>query len=115
MRLRGAVVLLISCLGFAGCTSNLGVEGLVPRPSNEVTSSISRPAAPVLSDGEPEADVDEAVAVLPADRPAAGISQQETPELPAQMVALAAPVKPAVASAAFKAGTISPRRFSDAK
>src|SRR5919109_72766 len=108
MRLRGALFLLIACLGSAGCTSKSGVEDLVPRPSSEVTSSISRPAAPVPSEdvGELEgSQAGDAAAAVPQDRPVVEVSEQETPELP-QAVAFMAPAKPAAASAAIEAGTI---------
>ncbi|MDW6020319.1 GH25 family lysozyme [Mesorhizobium sp. BAC0120] len=126
MRFRGAVVLLIACLGSAGCTSKSGLEDLVPRPSNEVTSSISRPVAPLPSEAEAQGSRTKyAMAAAPSDRPMSAVKEQETlgqempgqdtPELPAQMVALAAPDKPTAASAAIEAGTINPRRFRDAK
>jgi lysozyme len=55
MRLPGFAAVLFACLA-AGCTSSRGIEDIVPGPSMETTSAISRPAAPVRA-VEPKAEV----------------------------------------------------------
>ena len=71
---------VLACLGIAGCTSSSGVDDFVPRPSNEVTSSISQPDAAL-----PKAEVAEAVADEPEDdaeaqQPVAEAVPQDKPE-----------------------------------
>ena len=43
MRSPAFAISVLACLAVAGCSSSKGVDDLMPRPSNEVTSSISRP------------------------------------------------------------------------
>jgi lysozyme len=97
------------------------MEDFVPRPSAEVTSSISktdRPAPPV--------DVADAGAAVAADddpmsQPIAAPERRPTP--PTQTIAMVAPDRPAAGAAALQAETsgrrqaeaINPRRFRDAK
>ena len=96
----------LACLGIAGCTSNAGLDDFVPRPSNEVTSSISRPEAAL-----PKAEVADAVADEPdVQQPVADAMPQDKPDLPAETVAYVAPAKPSAAPM-----TIYERRFRDAK
>jgi lysozyme len=137
MRSLGLAVLLFGCIVLGGCTSSSGVDGLVPRPSDEVTSSI-KPQAPVPVEdvaavpeepgpGEmvaepeppetpelPEGLTAQAAPQEASEPPESGVAEteaQEVPELPAEMVALVAPAKPKAASAM----TIYQRRFRDAK
>jgi lysozyme len=111
MRSSGVVVSVLAFFCLAGCTSSSDVDGLVPRPSNEITSSISRPDAPV-----PSEDVAVATPQEPqAEQPVAEAKPQETPELTVEEIALVAPAKPAAGTAALEAGTIHLRRFRDAK
>ena len=103
----------LACLGITGCTAGSGLDDFVPRPSNEVTSSISRPDAAL-----PKAEVADAVADEPADepdaqQPVADAMPQDRSDLPAETVAYVAPAKPAAAP--MQAMTIYERRFRDAK
>ena len=110
MRLRVAFSIL-ACLGIAGCTSSSGIDDFVPRPSNEITSSIDRPDAP-----QPPEDVTVAAAEESyADQPLPEAKPEATQELPAETVALVAPDKPAAGAAVLEGQTIHPRRFRDAK
>jgi lysozyme len=107
MRSPAFAISLLACLAIAGCSSSKGVEDIMPRPSNEMTSSISRPDSPVPSAeaaGLPQRSGRE-------QEPAAG--QQPQPALPAETSALVAPSKPN--AAALKAATIYRHRFRDAK
>jgi lysozyme len=107
MRSPILVLSVLACL--AGCTSSSGLDDLAPRPSNEVTSSITRPDAPLppedvaaTAPGEPQPEESTAEA-----------KPQETPELPAEATALVARTKPN--AAALEAGSIYRHRFRDAK
>ena len=48
MRLSGVVIFSVAALCLAGCSSTAGVDAL-QMPSNETTSSVMRPSAPVAS------------------------------------------------------------------
>lgn len=136
MRSAGVVFCVLASLGLLGCTSSSGVDGLVPRPSDEITSSI-RPSEPlpleeVASAPVEEAEVETVVASADAGMeiatteaepqpmpdmlapPAAEAEDREAPALP-EAVALVAPKKPTASAAAIEAGIIHPRRFRDAK
>jgi len=109
--MRSAIAIsVLACLAVAGCTSSSGIDDFMPRPSNEVTSSISRsPDAPLPPAAVAAAMPDEA----DVEQPVAEAKPRETPELPAETVAYVAPARPA--AAAFKAGPIYQHRFRDAK
>ncbi|TIW94550.1 MAG: muramidase, partial [Mesorhizobium sp.] len=50
MRIPGAISFLIASLCLAGCTSTAGVDALdLQKPSNETTSSVIRPPAPIAA------------------------------------------------------------------
>ncbi|TPJ54714.1 MULTISPECIES: GH25 family lysozyme [unclassified Mesorhizobium] len=50
MRLPGAVSFVIATLCLAGCSSTSGMDALdIQKPSNEITSSVVRPSAPIAS------------------------------------------------------------------
>jgi lysozyme len=102
MRPSGFFGCLLACLLFAACTSKSDVDDLVLRPSNEITSSISRPDTPA----------DDADVTASEEQPVADASQ-ETPELPAEAVALVAPDKPKLRP--MSAPAIQRHRFRDAK
>src|SRR5262245_17405921 len=120
MRSPGVVVLVFSILGLAGCTSTGSVDDLVPRPSNAVTSSISKPASPV-----PDAEVGDDAGVAVADvvtdaveeaaTESAAVMPGEKPELPAETTALVAPAKPVAANAVLKPSKVYRYGFRDAK
>lgn len=120
MRSSGVTAILLVCLGLtgAGCTSSSGLEDMMPRPSHEVTSSITRPV-------RPEAPVETASSPMPVvsrpDLPMAALAGPEPDDLvseaePVQMAALVPRAKPAVASRALIDDIIvNERRFRDAK
>ncbi|TGQ47946.1 GH25 family lysozyme [Mesorhizobium sp. M00.F.Ca.ET.216.01.1.1] len=86
MRLPGVVIFVLAPLWLAGCTSTSGVDALQV-PSNETTSSVVRPSAPVTS-----APVRAAPEVAPMDAESAPVDDTappfaEAPEEPAAMVA----------------------------
>ncbi|RVA98768.1 muramidase, partial [Mesorhizobium sp. M7A.F.Ca.CA.004.05.1.1] len=50
MRIPGVVSFLIASLCLAGCSSTAGVDALdLQKPSNETTSSVIRPPAPIAA------------------------------------------------------------------
>ena len=50
MRLSGAISFVIASLCLAGCSSTSGMDALdMQKPSNETTSSVVRPSAPIGS------------------------------------------------------------------
>ena len=109
--MRSAIAIsVLACLAVAGCTSSSGIDDFMPRPSNEVTSSISRPPDAPLP---PAAVAAAAADAADVEQPAAEATPQETPELPAETVAYVAPARPA--AAALRAGPIYQHRFRDAK
>jgi lysozyme len=123
MRLPGVVVLVFSIFGLAACSSTGGLDDLVPRPSNEVTSSISKPDAPV-----PDGDVGGEAAVAFADVAPDPAEEAPTdddegavvvplgkPELPAETTALVARAKPVSADAVLKTSKVYRYGFRDAK
>jgi lysozyme len=83
----------------------------VPRPSNEITSSIDRPSAPLPPEDVTVAAAEESY----AEQPLPEAEPEETTELPVETVALVAPEKPAAGAAALAEQAINPRRFRDAK
>lgn len=124
MRLPGVALILFTSVSLAACTSRSGVDDLVPRPSNEVTSSIKKeevayPAdAVAMEDREqPVAEEADDVAGVPQpsdDLPQTATLPAERTDVPLETVALVAPDKPTAATRAF-AGAIQPRKFRDAK
>jgi lysozyme len=108
MRSTGVAAFLLVCLGFAGCTSKSGVDDLVPRPSDEVTSSIARPDK-ALPDAGGANGADE------EDRAQATQGYPDTPELSAETVALVAPERPTPGAKALARQTIYRHSFRDAK
>src|SRR5688500_15258209 len=119
MRSPGVVVLVFSILGLAACSSTGGVDDLVPRPSIEVTSSISKPDAPVPDE---EVGADQAVASedvtsdVTEETPAetAAIEPEDEPELPAETTALVARARPMAADAVLKTSKVYRYGFRDA-
>ena len=103
MRSTGLMVSLLAAFCVSACTSSSGVDGLNPRPSSEVTSSI-RPDAPVGP-----AATEEPIGLSLAEEQA---NQMDEGALDA--VALVAPDKPTRAQKAI-AGTIHRQKFKDAK
>ena len=77
MRSPAFAISVLACLAVAGCSSSKGVDDLMPRPSNEVTSSIGRPDSPM-----PSGDV-------------AGLPQQTRQEQPAARSEAAGNARPA--------------------
>jgi lysozyme len=122
MRSPGVVVLVFSILGLAGCSSTGGVDDLVPRPSNEVTSSISKPDAPVPDEevgDEAAVAADELAPDVTEEAPAAvetaAVAPDDKPELPAETTALVARAKPVAADAVLKTSKVYRYGFRDAK
>ena len=100
MRYSSLAIAFLSLSLLVGCTSKTGFEDLVPRPSNEVTSSISKPDVPVA-----QARTQPAPAVL---------SAQDTVEPPVVETALLPAPMPSPALNAFKDKVVKPQRFRDA-
>ncbi|MCK4205675.1 glycosyl hydrolase [Brucella pituitosa] len=48
MRFSVVSAIALACTALAGCTSSSGIDGLMPQPSAELTSSVVRPSAPVI-------------------------------------------------------------------
>ena len=115
MRSASVVIIAFGCLGFAGCTSSSGIDGLVPRPSGEVTSSISRADAPLPPEDVTVAATEESYSDQPAPEAKPQDEPQDEPELPAKVVALVEPARPAAGAAVLDKQAIHPRRFRDAK
>ena len=83
--MRSAGVLLLVSAWLAGCTSSGSIDDLLPRPSNEVTSSIEKADAPMPAE-DVASDIGEEP--LPEERvvPVARTSEGERIELPAETV-----------------------------
>ncbi|OJU50375.1 MAG: hypothetical protein BGO03_15650 [Mesorhizobium sp. 61-13] len=122
MRSSGILASLLLCLGLAGCSSSAGIEDMMPRPSAEITNSISRPDAtvratsalrpkamlPAMSAPGPEPEV----AVLAEPEPV----QDSGFAMPAVEVAALIPTqRPSRAERAIDDGVVHPHRFRDAK
>jgi lysozyme len=132
MRLPDVVIFLIASLCLAGCTSAPGVDALdLRKPSNETTSSVVRPPAPVASAAakmagaiptRPLADA-ELVAnnVPPFTHREATEQTMMAPELPgsveppAEPIALVSSPKRLSRAAAMLAGPVTRYGFRDAK
>ena len=108
MRSPVIAIVLLCCVAVVGCTSSSGVSDMMPRPSNETTSSIRKPNAPVKSVADAEADGTDLGLSL-AEEQAVDIGQKA-----AEPTAFVAPAKPAASTRAY-AGSISRHRFRDAK
>jgi lysozyme len=122
MRSSGILASLLLCLGLAGCSSSVGIEDMMPRPSADITSSISRPETtvraasavrpkemlPAMSAPGPESEV----AVLAEPGPV----QDSGFAMPAVEVAALIPTqRPSRAERAIDDGVVHPHRFRDAK
>jgi lysozyme len=99
MRHSSPAILLLSLTLLVGCTSRTGFEDLVPRPSNEVTSSIAKPDAPAA-----EEKAQAAPAIL-------SLAEEEAAVVE---TALLSPPIPSPALNAFKDKVVNPQRFRDA-
>ncbi len=104
MRFPIIVTALIACMGVGACTSTSGIDGL--GLSDETTSSIQRPNAPVAESATPPEPV--------PNRTAAAEPPSDV-EAPAEMTALVAPERPKAADVAYANIVINERRFRDAK
>ncbi|MBZ9808223.1 MULTISPECIES: GH25 family lysozyme [unclassified Mesorhizobium] len=85
MRLPGVISFVIASLCLAGCSSTSGVDALdMQRPSNEITSSVVRPSAPIASVPVRKAErrVAEATPEDESVRPF-GLTEEETVAFPA--------------------------------
>lgn len=122
MRSSGILASLLLCLGLAGCSSSMGIEDMMPRPSTEVTNSISRPdtTARVASAVRPkttlpamhESDAQTEIAVLAEPE----LIQDSGFAMPPVSVAALIPAqKPSRAARAIDHGVVHPQRFRDAK
>ena len=112
--MRSAIAIsVLACLAVAGCTSSSGIDDFMPRPSNEVTSSISRPPDAPL----PPEDV-AAAAADPADRrPSSQSPKRAAGDARASRRdgRLCRAGKAGCGAAARQAGPIYQHRFRDAK
>ena len=100
MRFPIISAIVFACLGVGACTSSSGIDGL--GLSNETTSSIQRPAAPVAEGGTAAAQT-------------AGAADVADGQSAPMEVALVAPERPLAAEAAYANIIINERRFRDAK
>lgn len=81
MRLSGVVSFVIASLCLAGCSSTSGMDALdVQKPSNETTSSVVRPSAPIASVPVAKAKAHKRAEAAPVDEPARpfGLAEEET-------------------------------------
>ena len=130
MRLSGVVSFMVASLCLAGCSSTSGMDALdVQKPSNETTSSVVRPSAPITSVPVAKAKPRKLAEAAPVDEPARpfGLAEEETamlatPELPdsaeppVEPVALVSPSKLLSRnSPPMFAGSIMRYGFRDAK
>ena len=131
MRLPGVISFVIASLCLAGCSSTSGMDALdMQKPSNETTSSVVRPSAPIASVPVTKAGnarkLAEAAPMDSPDRPF-GLAEEETvalsaPELPdnvdppVEPVALVSPPKLlSRAAPPMLAGPVTRYGFRDAK
>ncbi|MEP6566699.1 MAG: GH25 family lysozyme [Mesorhizobium sp.] len=128
MRLSGVVIFSVAALCLAGCSSTAGVDAL-QMPSNETTSSVMRPSAPVaaapvetaglppmrsaaVDDNAPIFSMAEEEETLTASSPA----PQESAEPQAEPIALMSqPKRLSRAAPPMLAGSITRYGFRDAK
>ncbi|TIT36310.1 MAG: muramidase [Mesorhizobium sp.] len=131
MRLSGVISFVIASLCLAGCSSTSGMDALdMQKPSNETTSSVVRPSAPIASVAVARANAPrKRVEVASADDTARpfGLAEEETvafpaPELPdsaeppIEEAALVSPPKLlSRAAPAMLAGPVTRYGFRDAK
>jgi lysozyme len=102
MRLSTIATVFLACIGATGCTSSSGIDGL--GLSNETTSSIQRPAAPVAE-----------VATPPEPVPTAAVAPEPEGDSAPVENALVAKERSVAAEAAYANIVINERRFRDAK
>jgi lysozyme len=102
MRFSTIATVFLACIGATGCTSSSGIDGL--GLSNETTSSIQRPAAPVAE-----------VATPPEPVPTAAVAPEPEGDSAPVENALVAKERPVAAEAAYANIVINERRFRDAK
>ncbi|MBU0582921.1 MAG: glycoside hydrolase family 25 protein [Alphaproteobacteria bacterium] len=102
MRFSTIATVFLACIGATGCTSSSGIDGL--GLSNETTSSIQRPAAPVAE-----------VATPPEPVPTAAVTPEPESDSAPVENALVATERPVAAEAAYANIVINERRFRDAK
>ncbi|WP_457154131.1 GH25 family lysozyme [Mesorhizobium sp. P5_C1] len=146
MRIPGAISFLIASLCLAGCTSTAGVDALdLQKPSNETTSSVIRPPAPIAAapkamarsapraerapepdNGLPDNGLEDDNAAAENTRPF-GLAEEETVSFPAPELPDSAepPVEPAAlvspprllsrAAPPMLAGPVTRYGFRDAK
>lgn len=101
IRRASGALLLLAALGIAGCSSTAGVDALDLGTSNETTSSVARPSAPVAAG--------EAVAPAPR-RKVARLSDGPTPPAPVTDVADASDTVATIA--AFEAEAPAPQAIA---
>jgi lysozyme len=106
MRSPRVVATFVACLFLFGCTSRSGIDDLMPRPSNEITSSIT-----------PSAEVGEATG-----GPIVGLAEEQTGQIESdagapevETSALIPTAKPTAAARAIDRSVVHPRKFRDAK
>ncbi|MGB3418663.1 MAG: GH25 family lysozyme [Mesorhizobium sp.] len=115
-----SVVAFISVLCLAGCSSTSAIDSLqLDKPSNEITSSVVRPSAPVETQAASEgrvtplsAEVESYGAPTP---PMALADPDGSAQRAAEAITLVAPTKPKVQKASLVGGTIYSYGFRDAK
>ncbi|MET3661210.1 glycoside hydrolase family 25 protein [Aquamicrobium ahrensii] len=117
MRSSAFLALVILGLGASGC-SRVGIEDIVPRPSQETTSSIERPVTPSVKVGGGAPALAAAPAGKPEDQIAAltgGESDSGFSMPTLETAALVPTPRPATRSQKAIDAVIHPQRFRDAK
>lgn len=100
---------LLLSVALAGCTSSNMVDMGVLRPSNDMTSSITRPQNPA-----PDVAIQQARAAVEYDQVDAMVADPGDPPLEVA-AALVPALRPLASSKALKAIVVHPQRFRDAK
>ncbi|MGB3900863.1 MAG: GH25 family lysozyme [Mesorhizobium sp.] len=115
-----SVVALISALCLAGCSSTSAIDSLqLDKPSNEITSSVVRPSAPVATQAASEESImplSAEVASYGAPTPPMALADPDgSAQRAAEAITLVAPTRPKVQKASLMGGTIYSYGFRDAK
>ena len=110
MRFPAFTALFIVGIAVSGC-SRVGIDDLVPRPSQETTGSIARPAMPSVKVGASSASS------LPSEMTALAGSESDSGfQMPSVQAAAMVPVqRPAGRSAHAVKAVVHPQQFRDAK
>jgi lysozyme len=120
MRSSTYLALLVLGLGVSGCSSSVGIEDIVPRPSQETTSSIARPLTPSARVGNAAQIADTSAQNNNSDALAALVESESQSDsgfaMPSLETAALVPTpRPATKSQKAIDAVIHPQQFRDAK